>query len=319
MIRTIKPKTARAKRELGKRDPKIVENVKNALFVPGKSSNKVLHDVVVDLSSLKKPNMKRFNKKNDILPFEDPSSLEFFSEKNDSSLLVLSSHNKKRPNTLTWIRTFNYKLYDMIELSILNNYKLLNEFKQSRVDVGMKPMFVFNGPIFDSHPVYQHLKSLFLDFYRGEETNLLDLKGLQHVISISAGEIDDVEESISKLPLVHFRVYRLKTYKSPEPKLPRVELDEVGPRLTFKVGRYQSPDPEVEKEALTQPKQQQPKVKKNVQTDIIGDKVAQVHVGSQDLSKLQTRKMKGLKKRYDQVEVDNGDEDFGSNKKAKTD
>ena len=32
----------------------------------------------------------------------------------------------------------------------------------------------------------------------------------------------------------------------------------------------------------------------------MGDKVAQIHVGKQDLSKLQTRKMKGLKEKYDQ-------------------
>ena len=31
--------------------------------------------------------------------------------------------------------------------------------------------------------------------------------------------------------------------------------------------------------------------------DIIGDKIGRVHTGKQDLSKLQTRKMKGLKKR----------------------
>lgn len=41
----------------------------------------------------------------------------------------------------------------------------------------------------------------------------------------------------------------------------------------------------------------QAKVKKNVETDIVGDKVGRIHLGKQDLSGLQTRKMKGLKRR----------------------
>lgn len=40
----------------------------------------------------------------------------------------------------------------------------------------------------------------------------------------------------------------------------------------------------------------QPKLKKNIETDIIGDKVGRIHIGKQDLKDLQTRKMKGLKR-----------------------
>ena len=36
----------------------------------------------------------------------------------------------------------------------------------------------------------------------------------------------------------------------------------------------------------------------------MGDKVGRVHVGKQDLSQLQTRKMKGLKRSKDEVEDD---------------
>ena len=38
---------------------------------------------------------------------------------------------------------------------------------------------------------------------------------------------------------------------------------------------------------------------KNVDMDVIGDKVGRIHVGKQDLSQLQTRKMKGLKRSRD--------------------
>ena len=46
----------------------------------------------------------------------------------------------------------------------------------------------------------------------------------------------------------------------------------------------------------------QPKAKKNVNTDLIGDKVGRIHVGKQDLNGLQTRKMKGLKRSRDVVD-----------------
>ena len=56
----------------------------------------------------------------------------------------------------------------------------------------------------------------------------------------------------------------------------------------------------------------QAKVKKNVETDTVGDKIGRIHLGRQDLSELQTRKMKGLKRSRDLVEEEeqrNGDVD----------
>lgn len=315
MIRTVKPKNARSKRALKDKEAKLVENVKTALFVTGSTSNKACHDITVDLAALKKPDVKRFNKKNEVLPFEDPSSLEFFSEKNDSSLLVFTSNNKKRKNNLTFVRTFGFKIYDMIELMVLEDFKLLQDFKKSTFAVGLKPMFTFNGSVFESHPVYQHVRSLFLDFFRGETTDLQDVAGLQHIISITAGEYEEGQP----LPLVHFRVYTLKTYKSGQ-KVPRVELSEIGPRLDFAVGRHQEPSPEMLKEAMKKPRQLEARTKKNVETDLVGDKIGRVHVGKQDLNKMQTRKMKGLKKRFDQVGEDFDDleyEDEPAAKKAK--
>lgn len=270
---------------------------------------------MVDLSALKKPDIKRFSKKNEIRPFEDASQLEFFSEKNDTSLIVFSSNNKKRKNNLTFARTFGYKIYDMIELLVLDDFKLLQDFKQSTFNIGLKPMFTFNGGIFDSHPVYKQVKSLFLDFFTGEKTDLQDVAGLQHIISITAGEFEEG----SPLPIVNFRVYKLRTYKSNQ-KVPRVELTEIGPRLDFSIGRYETPSPEMEKEAMKKPRQLEAKSVKNVETDIVGDKIGRVHVGKQDLNLLQTRKMKGLKKRYDQVDEDFDDpvyDDEPATKKAK--
>ena len=48
----------------------------------------------------------------------------------------------------------------------------------------------------------------------------------------------------------------------------------------------------------------QAKPKKNVETDLVGDKIGRIHLGKQDLSELQTRKIKGLKRNRDVISED---------------
>ncbi|GMM49077.1 rRNA-binding ribosome biosynthesis protein [Starmerella bacillaris] len=310
MLRTAKPKNARSKRALDKRASKIIENGKRALFVPGSTCNKFLHDLMVDLEALKKPDSVRFQRKNEIRPFEDSSSLEFFSEKNDTSLIVVGTHSKKRPNCLTFCRMFNYQLFDMIELKVVSA-KLIQDFHKRTFDVGMKPLLVFNGALFDEDPVYKHIKSLFLDFFRGQEQSLLDPSALQHVITITAEDPDPKQKNLDDenkaKSLIRFRCYLLKTETSTTPKQPRVELDEIGPRIDFAVGREQIPNPDMEKQAYKVARQVE-KTKKNVEMDFMGDKLGRIHVGKQDLNELQTRKMKGLKRKYDVIDEEKAEQ-----------
>lgn len=56
--------------------------------------------------------------------------------------------------------------------------------------------------------------------------------------------------------------------------------------------------------------------------DIVGDKMGRIHTGKQDLNKLQSRKMKGLKRGAEEESGDEDedmtlvDEDFGSESEA---
>jgi len=56
------------------------------------------------------------------------------------------------------------------------------------------------------------------------------------------------------------------------------------------------------------------RTKKNVEIDLMGDKLGRVHLGTQDLRKLQTRKMRGLKRHA----VDTDDEE-GTKRVKKSD
>ena len=57
----------------------------------------------------------------------------------------------------------------------------------------------------------------------------------------------------------------------------------------------------------------QAKVKKNIDTDLVGDKIGRIHIGKQDLSELQTRKMKGLKRGREEFDEEEDSEDDDSN------
>jgi len=137
-------------------------------------------------------------------------------------------------------------------------------------------------------------KSLLLDFFKGEDTNNVDVEGLQYMVHISVPEEEDAQPA----PKICLRTYMISTKKSGQ-SLPRVEVEEMGPRVDFRVGRVKEADVDMMKAAMKKPKGLEARSKKNIETDIIGDKVGRIHLGKQDLNDMQTRKMKGLKRNRD--------------------
>ena len=61
------------------------------------------------------------------------------------------------------------------------------------------------------------------------------------------------EEKDGVKPQIHMRCYLIRTKKGGE-KLPKVDLEEMGPRIDFRVGRVHESDPEMMKEAMRRPK-----------------------------------------------------------------
>lgn len=80
--------------------------------------------------------------------------------------------------------------------------------------------------------------------------------------------------------------------------------------MDFRVGRMREPEEAMLKEAMKRAKKGEEKTKKNVTMDSMGDKLGRVHMGKVDLSALQTRKMKALKRgRADEAEEDSSAEE----------
>ena len=146
-----------------------------------------------------------------------------------------------------------------------------------------------------------------MDLLNGEVIESIYLAGLEHVISItvasSPGQLTSAsdDQGNGSLPIVHIRGYGTKLLASGQ-RIPRVELVPMGPSLDLLLRRHQPADPELWKAAMRRPKLKKQdiekgvgKKRKNIEVDEMGDLRGRVHVAKQDLGKLQTRKMKGLK------------------------
>ncbi|XP_006019541.1 ribosome production factor 2 homolog isoform X2 [Alligator sinensis] len=275
--RVLKPKTKRAKRLLEKREPKLTENTKNAMLIKGGNANLTVTGVLKDI--------------------------EFFSKKSDCSLFMFGSHNKKRPNNLIIGCMFDYHVLDMIELGI-EKFVSLKEIKNSKCPEGTKPMLIFAGDMFDLSEEYRRLKSLLIDFFRGPTVPYVRLAGLEHVLHFTAMD-----------GKIYMRSYKVLLKKS-GCKIPRIELEDMGPSLDLVMRRTHLASDDLYKLSLKQPKALKPKKKKNISRDVFGTTYGRIHMKKQDLGKLQTRKMKGLRKRP--AERMTGDGEGISPKKTKS-
>jgi len=283
-------KNPRSARILKKREPHVRENVKTALFIKGPKSSEIVNYVMDDLYALKKPAAIKYNNKksNDIKPFEDNASLEFFSTKSDASLFMFGSHSKKRPHNITIGRLYNYHILDLIEFGIVD-YKPTEEFNQNVMPMlGSKPCFTIIGSQFQNDEKYTLAANLFVDFFRGQVTNNINLKGLEHVISLS----------VSDNGILQFRHYAIIMKKSGT-RIPLVELEEIGPSIDFTWRRHQFGAEALRKESLLIPRILTPKKQKNVALNKFKDKVGTVHVSSQELDNIhnKVKKPKALRKR----------------------
>jgi ribosome production factor 2 len=74
---------------------------------------------------MKNPNSKMFGRKNDLNPFDDETGIEFLTTKNDSSLFLFGSHNKKRPHNIVMVSTHQHVLRNLLHITLLQQQQLL--------------------------------------------------------------------------------------------------------------------------------------------------------------------------------------------------
>ncbi|KAL0585778.1 hypothetical protein ABG067_004501 [Albugo candida] len=260
-LRVTRPKKQKQHviRALKHKAPKLVENTKNVLILRGKKTSSTITQLLRDLRMINSLHSKMLNKRNDFHAFENESHIEFLTQKNDTSLFLVGSHTKKRPQNCVLGRTFDGHVLDMMELEI-SNYKAMATFTSNRKKaIGSKPCFIFTGSEWDSIETYQKLKNLLLDLFRGTVVEGINVNGLDH--------------------------------------RPRVDLNEMGPRFDIGFRRQKFASADLMKAATRKPKELAPKKLKNVsRDDLTGDKLGQIHLDRQDIYSMQTRRVKALRK-----------------------
>lgn len=283
ITRIVKPTTHKGKKAILKKEPKLIEDAKQALCLKGRHTSEIVNNCMKDLYDLKKPDIQMMHKKNDIIPFEDVTTIEKFSSKLNAPLFIFGSHNKKRPHNIVFGRMYENTLLDMVEFGI-ENYKGLKDFKVPKISVGIKPILIFNGELFENNQEYNRIKNLFVDMFQREVVQKIRLQGLEHVLSFTAHENK-----------IYIRSYRVFLKKS-DTRIPRIELEEIGPSMDFVCRRNKFASIDHFKQACKKPKELKEKKKKNISTNALGTTFGRIHVGAQNINKIQTRKLKGLKK-----------------------
>lgn len=278
-----KAKTRKGKRFLESREPKLIEDTKNTISMRGSKANQNCIQLLKDFCLLKKPNSVYFNRKEPWHPFEDSTNIEFMCSKNNSSLFLFANNSKKRPNNLIIGRTFDDHILDMVEFGF-EDFKSLNDFKVPKIPIGNKPIVLFSGQPFDVEHDYQRIKNLLLDLVSGPDVESIRLPGLEHVIQFVAFD-----------GKIFMRSYKVELKKSGT-RLPRIELQEMGPRVDFTVRRTHLASQDLFKRALKRPDQLRKKSVKNINKDKLGSTLGRIHMQRQNYSQLSLRKTKAFRK-----------------------
>lgn len=278
MLKIKTPQKGKARREVEKRAPKLVETGKKTLLLQGTKTSAVLNSVLTELYQLKKGSAVRYTRKNEnVRPFESggETSLEFFSLKTDCSIFVYGSHAKKRPDNLVIGRMYDHHIYDLVEVGV-ENFKSIESFKYDKKKlaprVGSKPFIAFIGEGFENVEELKHLKEVLLDLLRGEVIETLNLAGIDHAYVCTAVSSNRVFFTHCALQL-----------KKSGSVVPRMELVEVGPSMDFVVRRHRLPNDSLRKVAMRAPKELHQKKVKNVSQDAIEGKIGKIYIPDQQV------------------------------------
>ncbi|EOD26925.1 hypothetical protein EMIHUDRAFT_254382 [Emiliania huxleyi CCMP1516] len=191
-------KSARGRRFLAQREPKLVENPRTALLARGQKSSAVVNELLTDLFCLKKPHAKHFRRHNAVHPWEDATPLEFLCQKNDASLFGFGTHSKKRrgleqrkgarsgsaarsqpplasaslpatrPHNLVLGRCFDHRILDMYEFGASAAMAGFARGAGGGASGEAKPLLQFNGDGWENVVELKEMRAFLLDWFGGK-------------------------------------------------------------------------------------------------------------------------------------------------------
>ncbi len=225
------------------------------------------------------------------LLFKDQAvSMKNLAGKEDAVPFALGSHSKKRPDNLMLGRMIDGHLLDMYKLGV-NNFKALSDFKNERAGSELKPCLMFSSPGWESSPEMTWLWTMLVDLFRGLETTNMILAGSAHAPQFTSPAENQVLIRSYKIAL---RKYSDQTESGR--RLPRADLKEIKPSLDLTLRGSYLASVDLYDTACKQVKSIRGRKKvKNVEEDKLQSMLGRPHVLGQDVSRVQTCKMKGLR------------------------
>eukprot|EP00824_Muranothrix_gubernata_P003129 TRINITY_DN13875_c0_g1_i1.p1 TRINITY_DN13875_c0_g1~~TRINITY_DN13875_c0_g1_i1.p1 ORF type:complete len:301 (+),score=43.51 TRINITY_DN13875_c0_g1_i1:2-904(+) len=282
-----KPKTHKGKLHLQKREPKIEEDPKTAIFIRGHKTSEAVGNLLKDLLKLRDfQNVNLLKKKHQIRPFEDPTQIEFLCEKNNASLFAFGNHIKKRPDNLILGRTFDSRILEMLEFGVSDYIPIDHHEKPSVAIPGQKPVILFQGTPFEYSDNLIKAKNMLADFFKlydVKQANILETRRLLVFTAID-------EKSI-----------RISHYETQKPAQDmeegKFEMKELGPSCNLTIRRTQLPSNDLYKSATVKPKVKKTtaQAKKNIITNALSQTKGRIHISQQDLKTLNLHKPKKMK------------------------
>ena len=270
--------SARARRAIAAAAPKLIEGDRSLLGLRGPAASATVVGALRHLLSLKRTDGHMLQRKNDIRPFEDASSLEFLMERNNCSAFLLASHTKKRPHNLVLGRTFDGHILDQLELGLevagaaagggaeggQGDMEEEEEEEEEGEGEGAgagrggralstrdgAPLFVFKGDAWTRVSELATLQSLVLDVFGARAVTQVTLKHLDHVQVLTA--VDEGEggaagaaaaaahtgPNVAWNGVIHWRSYAMRLAVTGG-KVPRAELRPALPAFDLRLRRAQ--------------------------------------------------------------------------------
>eukprot|EP01053_Blabericola_migrator_P008281 Blabericola_migrator_1__8280@NODE_4299_length_1233_cov_55_454545_g2658_i0_p1_GENE_NODE_4299_length_1233_cov_55_454545_g2658_i0NODE_4299_length_1233_cov_55_454545_g2658_i0_p1_ORF_typecomplete_len244_score50_95Brix/PF04427_18/2_1e18_NODE_4299_length_1233_cov_55_454545_g2658_i0157888 len=239
---------------------------------------------------MRKPHALYLNQRNQtklMFPLEDPSDFEYLGTKNESSLFMMSSSTKKHPCRIFGGRLYNHKLYDLLEFDVLN----FSPFKTSKgipcPNEGSKPLVLFQGVGWELNNDMLQAKNYFADVFGGYVVDKILLTGFDHAWVCVAYE-EQSKVTLQNEILIQLKHFHIALKKDPNSKLPALQLTDIGPDFTLRLGKTRLPEKAAVKAAMKLPAEEVLKKKKNQTTTDLTETRAKVYINKEDLSKLHT-------------------------------
>mmetsp|Transcript_4773 Transcript_4773/g.12242 ORF Transcript_4773/g.12242 Transcript_4773/m.12242 type:complete len:352 (+) Transcript_4773:88-1143(+) len=301
----------RVKRALDKRAPKLEENPKTLLAMHGTKCSADVKAMLGALVQLQKPLAHQLGRPNQARPFEDPTSVEFLTQKNDATLFAFGSHSKKRPHCLVLGRTYDHHVLDMAEF-LVSGLKQTKEFEdKAGFRLNSAPALIFIGADFEHKPDLQVVKNLLQDHFHAPGMELLpsrlpaervlvftahgdSIVSMRHY-AIAVGSID--ADNVVMAAAAAAAAAKEKGVGLGGEGTRHVSLTEIGPRCDLKLNRTRFADDDLRKDALKRPKSSAAvptKVKNVTHTALLG-KRGKLRIERQDLHQAALKKVKALK------------------------